>query len=319
MAGYSTIADVKRKDGSFDLTPLFIGSQGTLGIISEMIMRTEFKSVRTSAAVLTFSDSGAARDALDDLAKLNPAVLEYYDAAIFDMASASGHVYPFYAEATEAFEPKAVILLVVDNFNDHQRSKIVKKLVKQYEKDDTVKITTAEGDEAEDLMAIHAACHYVQYPDQTAELSPAIFGGFHIPADQLETFINDLAKLAEKEHISLPIAGHAITNVYSVYPVMSLSKVSDKQRIFKLLDALSKLVYTHRGTMVAEGGEGRLKARSIYPELDEKVVEMYEAIRKVCDPLNTLNPGVKQVNDLKTLAKELRSSADVGHTARLGL
>jgi len=42
--GYNTIANVKHKDGSFDLTPLFVGSQGTLGIITEMIMRAEFHS-----------------------------------------------------------------------------------------------------------------------------------------------------------------------------------------------------------------------------------------------------------------------------------
>lgn len=319
MAGYSTIADVKRKDGSFDLTPLFVGSQGTLGVISEMILRTEFKSVRNSAAVLVFADAAAARDALDDLAKNNPSMLEYFDATLFDIASESGHVYPFYAEATQAFAPQAVVLFGLDNFNDHHRSKIMKKLTKQYGTADGVKLTTADGPATEDLFAISDVRHYLQFPDHANESSPDIFSGFHIPADQFENFVAALAAYAEKEHIKLPLAGHAITNTYSVYPVLSLAKVGDKQRLFKLLDALSKMVYTHKGTMIAEGGEGRLKARSIYPELDDKVVEMYAAIRKVCDPLSTLNPGVKQVNDIKTLAKELRDAPDAGQFARFGL
>lgn len=319
MAGYSTIADVKRKDGSFDLTPLFVGSQGTLGVISEMILRTEFKSARSSAAVFTFADGGAARDALDDLAKLNPSMLEYFDASLFEIASESGHVYPFYAEASAAFTPQAVVLFALDNFNDHHRSKIIKKLLKQYEKAEGVKLTTADGANAEDLLSIGDVCHYAHYPDHATDISPDVFGGFHIPADQFENFVGALAAYAEKEHIALPLAGHAVTNTYSIYPVLSLAKISDKQRVFKLLDALSKMVYTHKGTMIAEGGEGRLKARSIYPELDEKVVQMYEDIRKACDPLSTLNPGVKQVNDIKTLAKELRDSADAGQFARFGL
>jgi FAD/FMN-containing dehydrogenase len=95
--------------------------------------------------------------------------------------------------------------------------------------------------------------------------------------------------------------------------------VADKQRVFKLLDALSKMVYAHQGTMVAEGGEGRLKTRAVYGELDEKVVAMYEAVRQVCDPHGTLNAGVKQQNELRTLASQLRDNADAGQFARFGL
>ena len=40
--GYSGISRVKQKDGSFDLTPLFIGSQGSLGVICEVIMKAQF-------------------------------------------------------------------------------------------------------------------------------------------------------------------------------------------------------------------------------------------------------------------------------------
>ena len=71
--------------------------------------------------------------------------------------------------------------------------------------------------------------------------------------------------------------------------------------------------------MVAEGGEGRLKARAIYAELDDKVVAMYEAVRKVCDPLNTLNPGVKQVNDVRTIATQLKAAHTAAAPAQVGL
>lgn len=319
MAGYSSVADVKRKDGSFDLTPLFVGSQGTLGVISEMILRAEFKSVRMGVGVFVFADAGVARDALDDLAKLNPAILEYFDASLFEAARESGHNYQFYTEASGDFQPQAVVVFGADNFNDRHRTKLLKKLVKKYEKTDGLRLTTADGEVADDLLAALDVRQYVEYPDHTAEFAPDLFGGFHIPTEQFESFVSALKEYAVKERIDLPLAGHAVTNTYSVYPNLSLAKVSDKQKVFKLLDALSKLVYSHGGTMIAEGGEGRLKARSIYPELDEKVVAMYEAVRKVCDPLDTLNPGVKQVSDVRTLASHLRDTAEAGQFARFGL
>lgn len=319
MAGYSAIADVKRKDGSFDLTPLFAGSQGTLGIISEMILRADFKSTRMGVGVLVFADPATARDALDELAKMTPALLEYFDASLFEMARVAGHNYAAYNDAAADFQPQSVVVIGFDEFNDRQRHKHIKKLLKKFEKAEGVKIATADGEKADDLLATLGVLQYAQFPDHNGDFAPDIFSGFHIPTEHFEDFITSLKAYSSKERIDLPLAGHAITNTYAVYPTLSLAKVSDKQKVFKIIDALSKLVYSHNGTMVAEGGEGRLKARSIYAELDEKVVEMYTAVRKVCDPLGTLNPGVKQVNDARTLASELRDSANAGQFARFGL
>ena len=110
-----------------------------------------------------------------------------------------------------------------------------------------------------------------------------------------------------------------MTNVYAVHPSLELHKVSDKQRLFKLLEDLTKLVYAHGGTMIAEGGEGRLKTRAMYSQLDPRVVEMYTAIRQVCDPFGMLNPGVKQVVDARELVGMLHPESRVSSLVRLSL
>ncbi len=317
--GYNTIADVKQKDGSFDLTPLFVGAQGTLGIISEMIMRAEFRSTHTAVAAVCFASANRARDAVDDLARLNPAFLEYFDAELFDAAGTMGRLYGFYAKASEQFKPQSVVLIGFDEFNERARAKMLKKVGKLLEKDEDVVIATEDAGDMNELMTALDVAHYTVVPDHAELGAPQLFGGFHIPTARLEDFTKAVAELSAKEHTSLPMTGHVITNTYSIYPSLAIHKVGDKQKVFKLLDALTKLVYAHGGTMVAEGGEGRLKARAINAELDEKVTEMYQAIRKVCDPLGTLNPGVKQANDVRTLAGQLRDSHEAGQLARFGL
>ena len=318
-AGYNTIADVKRKDGSFDLTPLFVGSQGTLGIISEVILRAEHRNPAISSVALVFSDSNTARDALDALAGMRPSLLEYYDAELFDAAAKQGRAYKFYSDASEQFAPQSVVLIAFDEFNAHQRKKNTKKVAKLYEKTEGVQVVCEDDAATSELLAALDVTYYTMAPDK-ASISPSgLYGGFHIPTAQLEKFTEGLQQLAAHEHTPLPMAGHVITNTYTVYPSLSLDKVADKQKLFKLLDSLTKLVHQHGGTMVAEGGEGRLKARGIYPELDDKVVAMYEAVRKVCDPLGTLNPGVKQVNDVRVIATQLKSTHTAMAPARVEL
>ena len=317
--GYNMIADVKRKDGSFDLTPLFVGSQGTLGIISEVILRAEHRNPAISSVALVFSDSNTARDALDALAGMRPSLLEYYDAELFDAAAKQGRAYKFYTDASEQFAPQSVVLIAFDEFNAHQRKKNVKKVAKLYEKTEGVQVVCEDDAATSELLAALDVTYYTMAPDKASISLSELYGGFHIPTAQLEKFTEGLQQLAAHEHTPLPMAGHVITNTYTVYPSLSLDKVADKQKLFKLLDSLTKLVHQHGGTMVAEGGEGRLKARGIYPELDDKVVAMYEAVRKVCDPLGTLNPGVKQVNDVRVIATQLKSAHAAMAPARVEL
>lgn len=317
--GYNTIADVKQKDGSFDLTPLFVGSQGTLGIISELIIKAEYRSLGMGVAVLVFDSGNAARDALDDICKLSPALVDYFDAALFETAISHGKAYDFYTKAKEKLTPASVVIVGFDEFNERQRQKQLKRIQKLFGTDEHTYVSTAEHEMATEILSALEVAHYTSLPDRNEMTAPHIFGGFHVPTGRLEDFTAALNQLAHKDHATLPMAGHVITNTYSVYPTFDLKKVSDKQKILRLMDELTKLVYAHGGTMVTEGGEGRLKARSIYAQLDEKLVKLYADIKKVCDPHGILNPGVKESIDLRQLADQLSDDSSVGAVARWGL
>jgi len=317
--GYNTIADVKQKDGSFDLTPLFVGSQGTLGVISEMIMRSEFRSSHLGVGALVFATSDMARDALDQICAMTPAFVEYFDAELFDKAAARGCAYPWYTQVADLFTPASVVIFGFDDFNAKHREKAFKRIQKAYGKREDVGIIMADAEKAPDILAALDITTYTRLPDHKDIVAPAIFGGFHVPTARLEDFMNAVDQLAKRDHVALPLSGHAATNTYAIHPSLELHKVSDKQRLFKLLDDLTKLVYEHTGTMLAEGGEGRLKARTIYAQLDDRVVAMYEAVRKICDPYGTLNPGVKQPPEMRELVSMLHDDANPGSHTPLSL
>ncbi len=316
--GYNAIADVRQKDGSIDLTPLFVGSQGTLGIITEMILKTELRSTHYATAAVTYKTYEDARDALDALCELKPAFIEYFDARLFDEALKQGKQYDFYKEATKDGLVAVVVLVGFDDFNDRARSKALKKAARVAEKTNG-SITTKSGDAATDMLSALDVTYYASLPDRAEAGSPSVFGDFQVPAEHFEAFTKDLADLEQTFHMPLPLSGHVYTGVYAVHPSLHLSAITDKQKVFKLLGDLSKLVISHGGTMASGSGEGRLKAHFIYPLLDARLVEMYGEIRAVFDPRGTLNAGVKQDTDIRKLAEMLRNSHDAGQLARFGL
>lgn len=305
FTGYNSIAEVKRKDGSFDLTPLFIGSQGTLGIISEMILKVQPKITSRISAVLSFSSREQARDMLDELQKLHPQLLDFYEPELFSLAKKAGKTYGFLPADKELESP--VVAISFEDDNERFIKKSAKKLRKLCAKDSSIELSFLDEDDGlNTLSAIKDVLEYASDPDSSNETAPSIYTGFHIPLTSLEVFLKELRELAEKEHVELPLVGHIATGLYGVYPALSLKKVGDKQKALKLIDKLADLVYSSGGILIAEGGEGILKSHVIRPKLDPKLVEMHDAIRKVFDPLSTLNPGVKQDIDLRTIAGHLK-------------
>lgn len=312
--GYSSIIDVKRKDGSFDLTPLIVGSQGTLGIISEMIMKSEFISAHMGVAVMAFGSSETARDALDNLRKLEPAFLEYYDGSLFEIAAREGKVYDFYKSASTAGPVGTVVILGFDDFNDRARSKKLKRVIKTLQNVD-VAIVTANGSDADELLAVREVTAYSLRPTGKEYSAPPLVDGAYIPSGRFEEFSGAVAMLAEKHHLALPLHGRILESIYSTRPQLQFHKVSDKQKIFKLLDEYSKLVESFGGHLIGEGGEGRVKARFAYAPLDDDVLQLFEAVKSIFDPYGILNTGVKQTAEIRQLVTQLRSDYDTAQFA----
>lgn len=312
--GYSSIAKVKRKDGSFDLLPLIVGSQGTLGIISEMIMKTDFINAHTGVAAIAFSSREAARDALDHLRQLEPAFLDSFDGALFDLAKQQGKVYDFYKAASEGKTLAAVVLIGFDDFNERARSKKLKRVLKVLQNVDA-DVASADGGDAEELLIMREVTSFLLRPETKGHSAPPLFDGVYIPPERSEDFAAAVAALAVKHHVELPLHSRVLENLYYTRPVLQLHKVGDKQKIFKLLEEYSNLVDAHGGHLIGEGGEGRIKARFAYAQLDDDVKELFAAIKSTFDPYGILNPGVKQPAEIRQLVAQLRPDHDTAHLA----
>lgn len=301
-SGYGGVAYVKEKNGSFDLTPLIIGSQGTLAIISEMIMKAEFRSLHTDIAVLVFDSAEKAHDTIDMLEKLQPAYVEYYDARLFETAIKAGRTYPFFSDTTGA---KAVLVAGFDDFSDRHREKALKKAAKIAQQAGA-NCMTGEGVKALDLESARDVVRYTNQSDSGSTASPDVFGRFFVPKVRFEDFTNGLADLEKRLHCDLPITGYCLSGSYAVHPEIALGKTEGKQRLLKLLDELSKLVTEHGGSFITDGGEGRLKARFASQVRDATVNQLYVDIKKVFDPYGILAPGVMFDTDIKSLISLLK-------------
>lgn len=315
-SGYSALAKVKQKDGSFDLTPLFVGAQGTLGVISELIIKCDFVSLHTGVVVAAFPHDSQARDSLDILAQLNPSFLEYYDGQFFEIAAERGKRYSV-CQDIEGM-PGAVVVLGFTEFNERARQKAIKRAVKVLEQTEA-SIEYGDSDEATDLLAIRDVIVFGELSEKVHAATPALLDGAFIPNEQFENFAASVVDLAQKYHISLPLYRRALQGTIYTRPDLSLRKPGDKQKIFKLLDEYSDIVTRHGGCLVADDGEGRSKTKFAFKHIDEDIQQLYQQVKAIFDPYSILNPDVKQEPDLRHLARQLQNSETIADADHISL
>ena len=312
--GYSGISKVKQKDGSFDLTPLIAGSQGTLGVISEAVINTEFFNPEESVVVIPFEDVQKAHDAANILLSYKPTKLNVIDGRIFNIAESMGKHYLFSNEMTDL---GAVIYASFNDFSEGVRKRKLKHAIKKIKKNITDIKTYSNNDHSiEELNAINEVSSVILQPESDDESLPPLIDGATVPSPRLEEFIVELNNLASKHHIELPTQIDWIKNIIDTRVPLQLHNVSDKQKVFKLINDYTELINKFDGNMAAMSGEGRIKAPAIYAQIDTELIDIFKQIREAFDPFGTMNPGVKQSSELKTLISYLDPDYNLASISR---
>ncbi len=311
--GYSGISAVKQGNGSFDLTPLFIGSQGTLGIISEMVVKTQFCSNENTLAVLSFSDASAARDAADAIVPVKPAILEYIEGTLFANAKSLGKKYLI--NKNDQPDPAAVLFVSLNDFGAKARQhklKQIQKILSKYE----CSIITNNDYADEELTAIRDVSSTLYQSDKNNASYPSLIDGAAIPGQYMGGFIEAIRDLEKRDHIELPLQIQWLNGIVHTRPALQLHLISDKQKLFKLISDYFEIVNKFGGAISTESSEGRLKSFAAYNQLDKDLTNLYSEIKTAFDPFGTLNPGVKQPIDIKTIISQLNPSYNLADIAK---
>ncbi len=316
-AGYNVV-DVKQRNGSIDLAPLFIGSQGTLGIVSEVIMKAETLPSSPLVGAIAFTDHESARDGMDVLRYLEPSTMELIDGKLFETAIAQGNEYQFYSDALEHGSVASVVYFEFDDNSGHAKKKFGKKIAKHFSKLPAYLVLEKDESKTASLRELLHVPAFVSFSDQKNICAPGFLNGAFVPSGRFEEFANAVKEIEKKRHVDLPLSGHAYQNVYYAYPMLDLNKAVDKQKVFKLLEDWSLAVAEHGGHMIGEAAEGRLKAPYAYGVLDDDTNRLFQGVRSIFDPQEIMNTGVKQAPDKKELISWLRKDYDGGDFARFG-
>lgn len=311
-AGYN-IADVKRKDGSFDLTPLFVGSQGTLGVISEITCETESHNPETVVFAGFFDDITKACHAIEDLRNLPqmPSAIEFVDG---NLLSKIEKLNPNQLKGVVPNPtPAAALIVEFDDPNDRHRKKTMKRARKIFEN-----LAREFREETDPHAQIglwkirHASASVLSHSDKPQKAIPIIEDGI-VPIEKLEEFITSIYELFKSLGLEVALWGPAGEGNIHVHPFLDLAELGDRQKAFRLMDEYYALVNKLGGSSSGKHNDGRLRGPYLEQLYGKEAYAVLQKIKQIFDPYNVLNPGVKiniSQEDIKPL---LRTSYSLDH------
>ena len=304
-AGYD-LSDVKRKDGSFDLTPLFVGSQGTLGIITEAILGTTAENPEVALVLASFDSVETAMQAIVELRHLHdgPSMIEMVDGNLLQQAYDQNPNQ--LKNMFNAPFPPIVLLLEFDGVDRHQKKQLKRanKILGHYTED----VRLAEDAENQQLFSkIRQISSTVIGHNEGLLRAVPIIDDAAVPFEQFNVFLNAVYELFKRNNLPVAIWGHIADANIHMQPKLNLGQVGDRQKAFRMMDEFYKLVISMGGTISSETGDGRIRTPYLEQQLGTELYGVLKRVKQIFDPYGTLNPGVKfgsSSDDIKALVRQ---------------
>ena len=266
----------------YDLTKLLCGSEGTLGIITKIIIKLlPLPEAKKTMLVMFDSIDGAAQAVSAIIkGKIIPTTLEFMDGRTIDcVRQATDLVLPAAANA--------VLIIEVDGdreFLDKQVAKI-DAIIKPLGVVETRVATTPEESEAlwQVRRTVSASLRKVN-PDKFNE-------DICVPRSRVPEMIRRVDAIGEKYDIPIVNFGHAGDGNIHVNIMIDKKIEGELAKAEKAIEEVFKGALELGGTMSGEHGVGIAKAPYINLEISEKAADYMKMIKKALDPNNILNPG----------------------------
>lgn len=274
--------NIKSSSG-YNLLNLFIGSEGTLGITTEIKLKLLPLPKETGAALLAFEDVFQATDATLAILEtgVDPAEIELFEKdALYYAEEVVG--YSLQSQLGEAY-----LLVGVDGNTKKSVDLDLKKIIDATEDLSLESILLIEKEEAMKAKKIRdniliGLMEYTEY-----EMLDEV-----VPINQFAKLIHYTKNLQEKHDLEILNFGHAGDgNVHTVLMRRDLSEEEWTKKRKALLDDLYKKVKRLGGLPSAEHGIGLVKKEYFQKMTDEVTLKYMRKIKKAFDPENRLNPG----------------------------
>lgn len=273
--------------GHLDLPKLFVGAEGTLGIITEATLRLLPLPKGRASLLAFFSDLEGMGGAVVELLGLRPSALEAMDGNAMDLLGRQAHGFP----------PGAAAALLIE-FDEGDLGALVEDamvICSRHHPAGEARVAW-RPEEQEALWAARRSLllKLHTWPGRARPWTCA--EDVAVPPHRLPEFLRALEALTLELGLPAGVYGHVGDGNVHYRPILDLAAPGGAEKFRRIYREVHDLALALGGTPSAEHGDGRHRQRLLERFFGPEVVELFRETKALLDPKGILNPGVKLGN-----------------------
>jgi glycolate oxidase len=271
-----------KSSSGYDLTRLFVGSEGTLGIITLITLKISPRPLASSTTMAMFSDLAEAGRAVRDImhSGIIPSVLEVLDKnSLRVLREQGGMPVP---------EVNAMILAETDGYTQTEAEYQMEKIIEVFKENRAVSIEKAvSASQVQSLWRIRKSVGSMAARLRPANLSEDVT----VPISRVPDLLTGISEIVSELDLPFVVFGHAGDG--NLHPKIMYDRADPEQsnRAKKAAEKIFRLTCGLGGTLTGEHGIGLAKAPYMKFEHSDVSLDVMRIIKRGLDPKNILNPG----------------------------
>lgn len=313
-----------RETGIFDMTRLITGSQGTLGIVTDIKMKLVPAPKHSGTLVVFLRSLDDLGDFIVDVMKHKPATFEGFDnytlmlsfKLFFFFHKTIGWketiklAFKLIPNALMLFRgiPKMVLLI---EFNGDTPEEVAQKVhqmrldLARYKHEALFEEDENEAKEKKFWIMRRQSFNILRQKVKDKHTAP-FMDDLIVPPAVLPQFLPEIRQIINKYKLLATIAGHFGDGNFHIIPLMNIENQSEKAKLEPAMKEINAVVLKYKGSLSGEHNDGMIRGPWLKDMYGDEVFSYFKQVKNIFDPQNIFNPHKKSDSDWEFSMNHLR-------------